>query len=254
LSIERTVFIPDAHEPYAHARAMAAVLDAVDDLSPKRVVVMGDLLDFGPVSRYEQDPRLEESIQEHLDAGESRLVQIRSAVGRKAEIVYLEGNHEHRLTKYLIRHAGKLMALKRAGEEVLSVPFLLDLKRKGVLWVPEDRSYRLHDYLVEHGDCASSQSAYTARRMVEKRMTNVVHGHTHRMGSYWKTGAGNVLHGIELGCLIDPESEAAAYARMPNWQLGFGVGEYDTVADFFQVTPVWIKDRKFLINNRLYAA
>ena len=250
--ITRTVLVPDLHVPYHDVQAFRAVRSFVRDVRPSRLIVMGDLLDLAVVSRYDKDPRSVDGLQDQIDAGGAILDDLRSDAGKNCRMDFVEGNHEVRITKFLIRNAPALMALTRGGEEVLSVPFLLDLKRRGIRWVPSHESLDLYGYLVEHGDCASSYSGYTARRMVDKRRQSVVHGHTHRLGSYWHTGHRAVVHGVELGSLIDRSSEAASYAKDPNWQTGFGVGEYVEEADFFQLTPVWIRENRFVFNGRLY--
>ena len=250
--VTRTVFVPDLHVPYQDVQAFRAVRSFIRDVRPQRVVIIGDLLDLAIISSFDKDPRSTAGLQDQIDAGGAVLDDLRADAGRGAEIVLLEGNHEFRMTKTLIRHAPAFLSLSRGGEDVLSVPFLLDLKRRGVRWIPGHESLDVHGYLVEHGDCASSYSGYTARRMVDKRRQSVVHGHTHRLGSYWHTGYTNVVHGVELGSLIDRNSEAASYAKSPNWQTGFGVGEYVAEADFFQVTPIWVRDYRFIFNGRLY--
>jgi UDP-2,3-diacylglucosamine pyrophosphatase LpxH len=252
VKVTRTVLVPDLHVPYQDVQAFRAVRSFIRDVRPERVIVMGDLLDLGIVSSFDKDPRSTAGLQEQIDEGGAVLDDLRSDAGRKAEIILIEGNHEFRMTKSLIRHAPAFMSLTRSGEDVLSVPFLLDLKRRGIRWIPSHESYDLHGYLVEHGDCASSYSGYTARRMVDKRRQSVVHGHTHRLGSYWHTGYQSTVHGIELGSLIDRNSEAASYTTRPNWQTGFGVGEYVPEADFFQITPVWVNNARFVFNGKLY--
>jgi UDP-2,3-diacylglucosamine pyrophosphatase LpxH len=250
--VTRTVLVPDLHVPYQDVQAFRAVRSFVRDVRPCRLIVMGDLLDFAVVSSFDKDPRVVDNLQNQIDEGSQLLDDLRADAGRGCRIDLLEGNHEYRLLKFLIRNAPTLLTLRQSGQEILSVPFLLDLKRRGISWVPSHESLDLHGYLVEHGDCASSYSGYTARRMVDKRRQSVVHGHTHRLGSYWHTGYTSTVHGIELGSLIDRNSEAASYTNRPNWQTGFGVGEYVEEADFFQLTPVWINQSRFVWGGKLY--
>lgn len=253
--IERTVLIPDLHEPFSEKAAVNSVLEFCRYWRPHRVILIGDVVDFGPLSRYVDDPRVEVDLQRQLDAAGDFLDRLRAAVGKSCDIVYIEGNHEFRMTKSLLVNAPKLLWLKSQGEDVLSVPFLLNLKRRGITWIPEGMKVDLHGYLVEHGDCVSSYSGFTAKKMVEKRRRSVIHGHTHRLGSYWHTGYGESVRGIEIGCLVDKKSAAASYAGgAPNWQLGFAVGEFESTSGVFTVTPIEIQDvsGKFIHNGRVF--
>jgi hypothetical protein len=251
--LERTLIWPDTHHPFHDGRLVALVLKFQKWYRPDRVIYLGDHVDFGPVSRYTQDPRGEVDIQTQLDATGSFLEQSREATPG-AERIYVEGNHEVRLSKYILRNAGQLAYLKRDGEDVLSVPFLLRLKERGVRWVPEWKKYQLHGFVVEHGDCASQASSATAKRMVDKRRASTISGHTHRLGAYFHNGHGDPVQGYEVGCLIDKKSEAAAYAGgVPNWQHGFAVVEHDPETSSTQVTLVPIVDGRFLFQGAVWS-
>ncbi len=247
--IETTVFIPDVHCPHADKHALYLVLCAIASIKPQRVVLLGDVLDFGSVSRFDQDPRFAEHLADELEEGKHFLDDLRQVSGN-AEIHYLEGNHEHRLVKHLIRNDKEMMFLRDGDEEVISVPHLLDLKKRKIIWHPQDTSLFLHNWCIEHGDIASQHAGYTAKRMVERRRMNVIMGHTHRLGLFSHTGFASTLIGVEAGCLIDRNSPAASYARFPNWQTGFCIGE--AYKDIFQVTPIAIQNGTFILKDRVY--
>jgi hypothetical protein len=253
--IKRYLFWPDTHVPYQDERAVRLLLDFARDFQPHELVIKGDLVDLGPVSRYEQDPLGEVNIQAQFDAAGALLDRMREAVGGGCRISFEEGNHETRINKYVLRNAAKLAWLKRDGESVLGVPFMLGLKRRGITWVPGHDAQTIHGTISEHGDCAAKESAATARAMVTKRRASTISVHTHRLGLYCYTGKEpETVVGIEGGCLIDRDSDAASYAKYPNWQLGFVVGEHHAATGLFQPTPILIRHYSFIWAGKLYAA
>lgn len=251
-SIERVVFVPDMHIPYYDRQAFRTVLNFISDIKPEIVVILGDLLDFGPVSKFDQDPREAVNIQEQLDEANLVLDQLRSRAGRKALIYYLEGNHETRLTKHLIKKDKELIFLKKDGIDVLSIPYLLDLKKRKVEWYPAKKSLILYNWNIEHGDISSQYSCYTAKRMVDRRRKSTIIGHVHRVGLYAYTGYDTTTIGVEAGSLIDRDSPASGYVKNPNWQTGFTIGEYSKAKDLFQVTPILMQNYMFIFGGKLY--
>lgn len=249
--IEKTVFISDTHVPWYDRRAFKVLLQFIEDIKPERIVIMGDFLDFMSVSRWSNDPRQVVSLQIEIESAKELLDQIRQASGKKCEIVYILGNHEVRLIKYLINNADALLHLKDHDDDFLSVPHLLNLKERGIDCIPYEGSYNLHGWIFEHGNVARQHSSYTAKAMVDRRGTNVGIAHTHRAGVYYFTNyEGRLLEGVEFGCLIDRESPAAHYAKYPNWTQAFGIGEF--IDGVFDVRPILFRDYKFIYNSKVY--
>lgn len=250
--IETTVFWPDTHVPYQDKNAVQTALNFVEDIKPDRIVILGDFVDFMPVAKWDKDPRHMQDIQSELDQTGQLLDQIRKVAGKRCQIYYLQGNHEYRLDRYLVRNAPELLYLTKGEQDVLSVPYLLDLAKRRIEYIPYNKSLRLYNYNLEHGDKVSAFSAYTAKKMLDARRVNTIIAHTHRMGSYYYTGADDTMTAFEMGCLIDRNSQAAHYTKFPNWQVGLGVGEYHEDEKFFQVTPILFDNARFIFNGKLY--
>ncbi len=247
--METTIFWSDTHVPHYDRRAVKALLNFVKDIKPKRIVIMGDFLDFMSVSRWDKDPRETVTLQEEIVEAEYLLSLIREA-SKSSEIIYIGGNHEERLTKFLITKADSLIYLKKDEEDILSVPHLLGLREKGIEYIPYHSHYQLHGWLFEHGNIARQHSAYTAKGMVDRRGINVGMAHTHRAGTYYTTSFNKTLQGVEFGCLIDIKGPAARYSKYPNWQNAFGIGQFED--GVFQVQPILMQNYKFIWNNKVY--
>lgn len=220
VDVERHAFIGDIHVPYHDERALGLALDFISWWKPHRLYLIGDIIDFYQLSRYDKDPERLLGLQGEFDDTIQVLYRFRKAVGDKCRIIYKEGNHEFRLVKYLWAHP------EIAGLKVMQLGSLLSFADLGIqehygykdmLWLLPGK------FLVEHGDMARKWSGYTARGMLEKRGVSGISGHTHRMGSNFLTNYGNGVHvWYENGCLcrLDP----GFIHGLPNWQQGFSVG------------------------------
>ncbi len=250
--IERTVFIPDMHVPFHDVEAVNTALNFIKDIKPDRVVLMGDFVDGIALSKFQKDPRFTVTFQQELEAGRNMLDRIRESAGKKAEIHYIEGNHEQRLLNYVLRQAPELVHLVDGQEDLLSIPRLLRLKERNINYIPAQDYLKLHGWNFEHGDAVSSHAGMTANKMITKRRNSEGIGHTHRAGMTAYTGSNGTDIGVEFGCLIDRKGWAASYGKDLNWQTALGVGEYHRGSRIFQVTPIIMQDKSFHYQCKLY--
>jgi len=131
------------------------------------------------------------------------------------EVVYLEGNHEDRLQRYLMDRAPELWG------SMLTTPELLQLKEFGIEWWGK-KPYWINSHLVVvHGHVVRKWSGYSARALLQEYKCSVIMGHTHRLGTYYESGAnGREWVGVENGHLSDPK-KAGYIAGVPNWGQGW---------------------------------
>jgi predicted phosphodiesterase len=210
---ERAVVVSDLHVPYHDPVAVELVFDFLRWFTPDTLFINGDLLDFYALSRFSKDPERALSLQEELDQGQGLLERFRATLP-KARLVFLEGNHEARLQRYLWDHP-EVSKLKS-----LQMPALLGL---------EDLEIEHHGYqapqmwrgvLIEHGSVVRKASAATAKAMLDQRGTSGISGHTHRLGMHYRTNYSETAVWAENGCLCALEPE---YCIKPDWQQGFSV-------------------------------
>lgn len=255
MALERHLFIPDPHIPFEDEEAWAALMHFIPDYRPDLTAILGDWWDLGPLSKYAQDPRYAKTVEEQRTKSRLRLGELRFAVGPEGRIVFLKGNHEHRIDNYLMRNNPQLLLLKsESGLDLLSTENLLGLSDFDIDFYDERESLALPcGYIAEHGDRVSSESGATARAMVAARGCSVIHGHTHRLGQYFKTTRAGTVHGIECGTLADHRHPGMAWAgKDPNWQTGFAIAEWLPDSGLYQVTIVPIVDGGFVWNGMLY--
>jgi len=211
--------LPDVHIPYQDKASLKLAEAIMNYVKPDQIVQVGDLVDFYPVSRYTKDPDRASGVhlQKELDEASS----IIHKWAELAPVTILSGNHEARLDKYLVEKAPGLKGLRS-----LNVQSLLGVDDKKV-------SYKEFMYLgrlfISHGDRVSkggcAHSAMTAKSNIEKMNCDVMLGHIHRLGAFYrKTRGGGDQAGFEIGCLC--ERETVEYLPEPNWQHGMAVVHY----------------------------
>lgn len=203
--------ISDLHVPFQDPVATEGMLQMVRHYRPARVVMNGDMLDCTQLSRFSRDPDEPESFKANI----VELAIIIRKIMKYSKVVYVEGNHEARVQKYINDNAPALHGL-------VSIEGLLQNHLPGLEYIrttPGESMYEMGDnLLVGHFGKAAKNTCYTVKLLVEKYMTNVVQAHTHRLGEYAIRGYNGILRGWECGCLCDLDPE---YVAKPNWQQGF---------------------------------
>jgi len=132
-----------------------------------------------------------------------------------AKYIYNEGNHDWRILSYIAKHAPAFLGFAESR-----IDGLLGLEELGIVFNPavnKESEYDLGKIIVGHWDRVRKQSAYTAKSLVEDMGVSLIQGHTHRLGSHFKTQAKHQLVGYEGGCLCDLH---ATYKKHVDWQQG----------------------------------
>lgn len=241
--LSRVLFIPDCHHPNVSEKAWSLVLRVGLAFRPDTVVVLGDFLDGETLSLHDPDEPTGTDFEHEIDAVKKALDQL-DGLGADTK-VYVEGNHEQRLSRYLARRAP---ALYRS----MNLPEILKLAETGWKWVPYRKSTKVGKLNLTHDTGSAGMNAH--RTSSKAFMGSAVIGHTHRM-SYDVVGRfGNTPYlACMLGWLGDAE-KAAKYlheAKSAEWVHGFGVG-YMEGNGIVHVTPVPIVNGRCVVEGKLY--
>lgn len=206
------VILSDLHFPFQDEMAVNASLVFIKERQPKTIVLDGDVVDFYDLSRFDKNPSRINCLQLELDMVKEFLTKLREA-SPKSEIIYIIGNHEDRLRKYIWQH-NELSSL-----EALTLDNLLGLNELGIKLV---KNYQLGKYLITHGTVVRKFSGYSAHGEQDLNDCSGISGHTHRLGNYYKTTPTTEYEWFENGCLCQKEAEYMDH--YPNWQQGFSYG------------------------------
>jgi calcineurin-like phosphoesterase family protein len=242
----------DFQIPFHDEKALALFNLFLRRERPDWLVLNGDFQDFWEISSFDLTPRIGKEFIEEIKIGKKLLKSFRRSLPR-ARITWVEGNHEFRLRKYLIKNAKELYGLPG-----LSVPELFDLKDLKIEYVPchrmaskfTDNFIRVGNLYVGHWDTVASDGGYAAKRLVEDKGVSLLQGHTQRFGAHARTTVdGRVLLGIENFSMC---VRKAAYASYPNWQQGFSVIYLNQKTGEFQWYPVAIATDMFIWKGKKY--
>lgn len=267
--------ITDELVPFHDERAMAVALQIVADIQPDLIIHFGDSLDFAEFSRFAQQPGFQRTTQPTIDRAGRHFAELRATAPR-AEIRYLEGNHEARLPRWTIENAKALFGIRQAmappeSWPINSIPHLLNLDDVGVdflggypagiTWI-NDRLACIHGHKVK-------SNGSTAAAVIDDESSSILFGHIHRIELQHKTK--RVQHGgrtrlaASAGCLCRTDgtvpSTRAGYdpmgrpvATVENWQQGLAVVTYKPGDSPFHVELIPIHNGEALFRGRMFAA
>lgn len=147
------------------------------------VINAGDNLDLPAFSSHRSAPGYMGTTQSALNRAAEE-VAIQRELAPDARIVWIEGNHEQRLTNFLVDKAPHILGITRAGESkaIHSIPYLCRFDEYDIDWISPypDGEVWVNDHLrFEHGSMYSSTSGGTAAKQL-KNGVSVGYGHIHR--------------------------------------------------------------------------
>lgn len=242
-SLERVLFIPDCHWPNVDLRAWGTMLRVALWFKPTTVVILGDFADGETLSAHPATKPGEVDFEDEVVSVKQALDQLETLGATRK--IYIEGNHEFRLDRYLMAQAPALFRSMRWQQ-------LLDLERRGWEWVPYRKSVAVGKLNVTHDVGSAGMNAH---RVAAKAFGgSAAIGHTHRL-AYEVVGRfeGTPYLAAMFGWLGDAE-KAGGYlheAKASDWVHGFGVG-YMEPSGVVHVQPVPIVHGRCVVQGRLF--
>ena len=241
--LEVVLLIPDTHIPYHDKRAFNLLLKVGGVLKPKHVIVGGDFIDNYTVSSHSKDPTRALKLEEEVNETKKALDQLK-ALGAKNN-VFIGGNHEDRLERYLMDKAPELY-------NFVSTEKILDLKQKGFKYIPYKQTYKLGKLNITHD--AGNAGLYAHYKALETYQHNIVINHTHRIGYFVEGNSSGERHVAAMfGWLGDVNQVDYMHKvkAMKTWSLGFGLGYLDKKTGNVYLVPVPIVNYTVMIEGKL---
>lgn len=250
------VVIPDTHGCQVDPAAIGAVLDDLEALDAREVVMLGDHLECGGFLAQHWTlgyvAQAEYTFEQDVDAANDLLDKIQARCP-KAVIHYLEGNHERRIESWCITQALKhgrdgAFLLRQFGTQSQ-----LHLERRGIRFYQQGRFYmdltipatiKLGHCYFTHGHTAARHAAAV---MLERYGNNVVYGHTHRSdeASSRTVDRGTIKAWCPGAlCQLQPLWQHTAPTT---WTHGYGVQLVQESGDFLHVQVPVIDGRSYLV-------
>lgn len=242
--LQTILYVPDVHRKYHDERAWQLMLQVANDVGVDKIRIMGDFMDFYAVSSFSKDPSRASQLDEDINSGNQGLDQL-DALGA-TDKVYIAGNHEDRLERYLKDKAPQLFNMVKLEK-------LLKLEKRGWKFVPykddnrTGKMYETHDVGVA--------GRYAIYKSMELYQHNSITAHTHRMAYAIEGNASGEMHlAASFGWLGDAKMVDYAHrARvMRDCVLGFGLGYLDEETGNVFAVPVPIIRYQCVVNGKLY--
>lgn len=213
----RIVFPTDEHYPFADQDARHLAMLIARDFNPDVRIAGSDGVDFYSLSKFDKNPQRKKSLDFEVDLWAEGQREWQDATPN-AMAIFLMGNHEWRLQRYLWSHE------EIADLRALQIPNFMRLDELDIVYDESlhemaNREVQFDNLLIKHGSLARKHSAYSARGELEKEFyqINVITGHTHRGGTTYATTRQGVVQATEGFCLC---SLHPPYVDKPNWQQG----------------------------------
>ncbi len=210
--MKRIVALGDIHIPAHDSNVVNRCFQQIKRIKPDVIVLLGDILDCYPLSRFLKDPERTNDFQEELASTRKLIQQLRRIVP-SASMYYLEGNHEQRLQKYLWNTAPQLASLK------LSIPSLLELKDLGIQYITDQAGITTYGVRFCHGFMVRQNAGQTGLAHLLRFQQSCVVGHSHRLGIVYRTSLDKTQFACEAGCLVNPAQ--CEYAVCADWAHGY---------------------------------
>lgn len=242
------VVLPDIHAQVTWknkarmSSAARAALKFLDEFKPDVTIVLGDLLDLNQLSTYSKGkPRQIEGLRLDHDYALGNQILNRIDKATKGERVFLEGNHEQRVERYLDE-------FPYVGEKLLSLRENLHLEERGWKFLKEGELLKIgHAYFI-HGWYTN---IYHARKHVAEMGDNIFYGHTHDVQSFSKPNPDTMpIISQSLGCLCDL-NPAWLRNKPSRWVNAFGIFYFSKSGSFTYYVPIII-DGCFWWNGKYY--
>lgn len=221
--IKKCLILSDIHLPYHNKEALLAALKWGKSFEPNAIILNGDILDFGTVSKYTTSPTKPDIVYE-IEVWKAFAAQLRR-IFPNANIYFKKGNHEDRLGHYLIRQAEKIFGL-------IDFDKLLEFREHGIQHIDNNIGIQVGNLTICHGhEVYNGAGAINVAKVIYDRANdNILVGHFHRTQEFLKRSIDGKVKGCwTTGCLQDVTVE---YAKVNQWNYGFAAIEFDKDGNF----------------------
>lgn len=173
MTIQKVIYWPDTHVPYQDQQAVDTALKILRWYKPDTVVLLGDFLDYLPLSRHIADSISERASvnMEHEFAEGNKLLDKISSVCQN--LVYHAGNHEARHHAYTDKHP----EVRGLVEPHIGLCFK-DRRRAGckIKYLEYNECHRIGNLYSTHGWYTNQ---HHAQKHVQAFGRSIVYGHIH---------------------------------------------------------------------------
>ena len=235
------LILPDVHLTTEVSKPYQVVKQFIQKNKFDKTIILGDFMDVSSLSYYDLSKRGKIEGQRYEKEVEIAKQEIDFLQKYNNDIVWLEGNHEFRVRAYCDDNP-ELKGL-------LEIPKLLELKKRGIKWIPLNEPYTIGKLNFIHG---VYYNKYHSQKHLIEYGDNICYGHTHRPQITYSNQkfAKRPYGSFGLGCLGDTAPEYKKNAPT-SWVNQFAIC-YMNGGGIFNLYPVNIINDKFIWNGKEY--
>ncbi len=239
--IKTVVILPDVHLDETVPKDYLPVKNFIRATKPDKIILLGDFMDVSALSGWDLDKKRKM---------ENRRWKKEIALANKEldflqkhckEIVYIEGNHEDRVQRYLDKNPEM--------EGLIEVQEMLRLKERGIKWVKMNDLYKCGDMYFTHGMYTNK---YCAQKHLSELGCNICFGHGHKtQTAFQNQSMAKPVMSYQLGTLGD---KAPDYMRNrpANWINQFAVMYVEPNHGNFNLYPINVIKGKFMWEGKIW--
>lgn len=240
--MKKILFVPDTHVPYHDKKAFSLLLKAAKTFKPDIVVIQGDFADFYSVSSHSKNPNRKRNLEFEVEETKRAVQQLEELSAHRN--IFVSGNHEDRLERYLMDKAPELF-------NVVKIPEVLGLDNWE--YVPYKSDIRIGKLYATHDTGTAGRNAVFNN--LNAYQSNVVCGHTHRLAYIVEGNAKGKAHvSASFGWLGDTRKVDYMHRvkASRDWALGFGIG-YMLDTGIVHVTPIPIVNYGCVVEGKYFS-
>ncbi len=212
--------IPDLHFPFHRQEFLEFLVRTFTEKAVTDIVFIGDLVDNYQASDFPKNPEAMNIVDETDEAKD--WIQKYASEFPVARV--LKGNHDFVRIDRRTKEARLPTSYLRTFREIFDLPDTWEI----------DDEFIIDNVRYTHGEGYGGQTPALQAANITG-VSNVL-GHIHTAGGVWYTSSikGRTVFGLSVGCLIDEDSYAFAYARTNKKKniLGCGVVHNEGHAEF----------------------
>lgn len=177
----------------------------------RRVVHIGDLVDWASISFHPKAPALKNADEEFDKA----FLQVQRLYRLFPRVTWLIGNHDA-LTQRQCEDIGLPLTVLKDYVDLWDIP--------GWKTVPRFGQLEIDGVVYQHGDRGKG-GLLAALKNAQSEFTSVVQGHLHQQaGVWWSANHRARVFGMQVGCGVDGKALAMSYGRRFNSKPIVGCG------------------------------
>lgn len=253
------VFLPDTHGHSVDSSALKAFLTDLAYLNPRELFLMGDHLDCGGFLAQHHVlgfvAETDNTFESDVTAANSMLDAVQK-ICPKADIKYLEGNHEERIEKWIVNSVLRNGKDAEFLRNLVGPETVLHLRTRGITYIRKSVCYdgcRVQG-TVKAGRCfvthGTSHGKNAANQMLTRFNACVVFGHVHKLMAATDR---NVKDG-EIGAWsvghLSRQQPLWKHGHPTDWSQGYGFQICQPNGDFLHINVPIIEGKSYLGNLR----